>query len=608
MTLLLRPDRPPVVVGALIAVMLIATETAALFELRPAHGGGRSVIYLTGVLVVSGLWGVELGVATSVASAVAFAFFHVPPFEALKFDSQQDLQSLVMFVFAALLTSFLAKLARSSVAEAAQRREEVGLAAELSQHLLRASDVPSVLGPVSQRIADVLGLRFTTVELGATAEDEQRIALPLQDRTTQLGTLLVPTDLPEQTLQRLRQRVVPSLESLLCAACERDAINRSLRASREEATVLMEEQAALRRVATLVARGAPPIEVFDAVTAELERICGPQNTGLIRYEPNGKATLVSGRNEPGVAKMPAGTYISLEGDSLSGVIKRTGRPARMTYDNAAGPTAAVLRDLGMRSGVGVPVVVEGRLWGAAVLSTTSPTPIPASAQTRLVDLTDLLATAIANAHSRAQLNASRTRIVTAADNTRRQLERDLHDGAQQHLISLGLQLRCVEASMPPELDSLREDVSLAANGLIGVCEELREISRGIHPAILSKGGLGPALKTLARRSAVPAELTLAIDRRLPEQVEVTAYYIVSEALTNVAKHARATVVRVDVEAGDATLELSVHDDGIGGADTGKGSGLIGLQDRTEAHGGQLEIISPAGGGTHLQVKIPIGHQ
>jgi hypothetical protein len=187
-----------------------------------------------------------------------------------------------------------------------------------------------------------------------------------------------------------------------------------------------------------------------------------------------------------------------------------------------------------------------------------------------------VATAIANADARTEVTASRARIVAASDAARRRFERDLHDGAQQRLVSLGLQLRTAEALLPPGFRPLREQLSDVVAGLTGVSEDLQEISRGIHPAILSRGGLGPALKTLARRSAVPVELHLGIDRRLPESAEVAAYYVVAEALTNAAKYARASEVRVSIEAAGTNLSLSITDDGIGGADSRKGSGLIGF--------------------------------
>ncbi|MDQ1488389.1 MAG: hypothetical protein QOJ23_903 [Actinomycetota bacterium] len=207
--------------------------------------------------------------------------------------------------------------------------------------------------------------------------------------------------------------------------------------------------------------------------------------------------------------------------------------------------------------------------------------------------------------SRAELAASRSRVVVAADETRRRIERDLHDGTQQRLVSLALELRAAEATVPPELEELKAKLSDATRSLAGAVEDLQEFSRGIHPAILSKGGLAPALKALARRSAVPAQLSVHAERRPPERVEAAAYYVVSEALTNAAKHSQASLVQVDLETKDGIVQLSIRDDGVGGADPGQGSGLIGLRDRIEALGGKIEITSPAGKGTSLLVTIPI---
>jgi signal transduction histidine kinase len=209
-------------------------------------------------------------------------------------------------------------------------------------------------------------------------------------------------------------------------------------------------------------------------------------------------------------------------------------------------------------------------------------------------------------HSREELAASRARIVAAADLARRRIERDLHDGTQQRLVSLVLDLRAAEAAVPPELPELRAQLARVADSLAGALDELRELSRGIHPAILSEGGLGPALKALARRSVVPVELELDVPARLPEPVEVAAYYVVSEALANAAKHARASVARVDVQTRDGSLHLSVRDDGVGGAAPGRGSGLVGLTDRVEALGGTVRVHSPARQGTRLQIYLPIG--
>jgi len=379
---------------------------------------------------------------------------------------------------------------------------------------------------------------------------------------------------------------------------------RMLEASRDALGVLAEKQASLRRVATLVARGVPPSEVFSAVAGELARVLGGYTSALIRYHPDGASELLAARDGPRVTPMPVGERFPLEGESVAGMVFRTGRPARMVYGNAPGSAAVRVRELGLRSGVGAPIVVEGRVWGVAIIVSSRPAPLPPDAEARVADFADLVATTIANAEAREQLTSSRARIVAAADGARRRLERDLHDGAQQRLVSLGLKLRMAEASVPCELHQLKEQISDTATGLAGVLEDLREISQGLHPAILSTGGLGPALTALARRSAIPVQLALVVDRRLPESAEVAAYYVVAEALTNAAKHARAPQVNVNVEADSANLRLSIRDDGIGGADSAKGSGLIGLIDRVEALGGTMEISSHAGNGTSLVVKIP----
>jgi signal transduction histidine kinase len=232
-------------------------------------------------------------------------------------------------------------------------------------------------------------------------------------------------------------------------------------------------------------------------------------------------------------------------------------------------------------------------------------PLPSDAEERLAGFTELAATAIANAEAQAALTASRARIVAAADATRQRIERNLHDGAQQRLVSLALELRAAQAAVPPGASELVRQLDGVAAGLDGVLEELREIARGLHPAILADGGLRPALKTLARRSAVPVHLDVTVTRRLPEPVEIAAYYAAAEALTNAAKHARATVADIDVAEDDGVLHVRVRDDGRGGADFGHGSGLVGLRDRAEALGGHLRLRSPPGAGTVLEIDLPL---
>lgn len=373
--------------------------------------------------------------------------------------------------------------------------------------------------------------------------------------------------------------------------------------SGEQLRVLAEEQAALRRVATLVARGVPPEELFAAVVEETGRLFSVEYVAMGRYEPDGTLTIVAGSARAGDS-FPVGSAWGLGGKNLGTLVFETGRPARLSLADVSGPIGTV-RPEGIGSGVGAPVIVEGRLWGLLIAGGTPEQPLPADIEARLANFTELMATAIANAQSRAELMASRARIVATADQTRRRIERDLHDGIQQQLVSLGLELRTAQATVPPQLGELEAALARVADGLSSVFDELREISHGIHPAILSEGGLKPALEALRRRSAVPVELDLHTDRRLAEPVEVAAYYVVSEALTNAAKHAHASVVQVEVDTQDATLQLAIRDDGIGGADLGQGSGLLGLSDRIEVLGGTLQVTSPAGKGTTVLVKIPL---
>jgi signal transduction histidine kinase len=275
------------------------------------------------------------------------------------------------------------------------------------------------------------------------------------------------------------------------------------------------------------------------------------------------------------------------------------------YSKASGMAADVARKADVRSAAGVPISVAGRLWGIVVIA--SAVELPPDTEARLADFTELVGTAVGNAQSRAELDASRTRIVAAADQTRRRIERDLHDGIQQRLVSLGLELRLAQSVAPAWLPGVAAEMGRIAGELNAVVDDLREIARGIHPAILSEGGLRPALRTLGRRAAIDVEVKVDVDPipRLPEPIEVAAYYVVSEALTNATKHAQASFVCVVVKERGDSLHLSIRDDGVGGADPARGSGLIGLRDRAEALGGSLEVNSPRGAGTVVVVELPL---
>jgi signal transduction histidine kinase len=376
---------------------------------------------------------------------------------------------------------------------------------------------------------------------------------------------------------------------------------------RRQADALAGQQSALRKVATLVARGADASDVYPVAVCELARALDVEHATLTTFEDGDRCLVLAGYDENGDARVTVGEHLSLDGDSLNARIRKTGEPARIDdYAALVGPIAERLRESGLRGGVGYPVTVDGRVRGAVVVGSAHEQPLPPETEAQIGDFADLIATSIGNAETRAELKASRARIVAAADQARRGIERDLHDGAQQRIVSLGLGLRTLEASIPEDDAAVRNQVENLINGMADLYTELQELSRGIHPAILSKGGLGPAVKTLARRSPVPVALELAADRRFPESVEVAAYYVVAEALTNVVKHAGATEVAIRILIDGDDLVLGVADNGVGGAVSGGGSGLLGLKDRVEAVSGRLEIVSTAGAGTTVSARIPGG--
>jgi signal transduction histidine kinase len=372
---------------------------------------------------------------------------------------------------------------------------------------------------------------------------------------------------------------------------------------------LADEQAALRRIATQVARAIAPEELFAAVAEEVGLLLAVGYAHLGRYEPDGAITIVAAWSRSDDPFPAVGSRWKLSGANVATRVFETGRSARVDrYVDATGPVGVRARQAGFRSAVGSPILVEGRLWGVVLAGSGSEQPLPPDTEARLASITELVATAIANAESSAALAASRARIVAASDATRRHIERDLHDGIQQRLVSLRLELRAAQEAVPPECRELARELSRIGDGLATVLEELREISRGIHPAILSRGGLEPALRVLARRSAVPVEFDLHAVGRLPEPVEVAAYYAVSEALTNAVKHAHASRIHVALEVREAAISLEIRDDGVGGADPVRGSGLFGLSDRIEALDGRFRVTSPPGRGTALLIEIPLQTQ
>jgi signal transduction histidine kinase len=375
--------------------------------------------------------------------------------------------------------------------------------------------------------------------------------------------------------------------------------------ARGELSGFAEEQAALRRVATLVAQAAPPEEVFAAVTAEAGRLLGADVTGVGRYDPDGTATLLGAWAGTGAPPVAVGTRVALGARDVVSLVFQRSRPARIdSHADASGPIADVAREGGIRAAAGAPIGVAGRLWGVMFVGSREE-PLPADTEARLAGFTELAATAIANAQAQAELAASRARIVAVDDAARRRIQRNLHDGAQQRLVTLSLGLQEAQAAVPPGADELAQRLEGAVTEVAGVLEELQEIARGLHPAVLTEGGLRSALRALARRSAVPVSLDVRVEGRLSEPVQVAAYYTVAEALTNIAKYAGASAAEVEATTGEGVLQVRVRDDGRGGADFGRGSGLAGLKDRIEALGGRISLHSPPGAGTTLQIALPL---
>jgi signal transduction histidine kinase len=500
LALVLRPTAPPLLVGVVTAAALIALEVllvSLLKQVAPENAFGA--VFLLGVLVVSASWGFGLALATSLASTLAYVWFH------LMEGSGSLAPAALLFLTIALLSNVLVGQARLRALEADERRREADQAAAA-------------------------------------------------------------------------------------------------------VSALAEQQAALRRVATKVARGADPAAVYPVAVAELARSLHAEHVTLLRFH-DGEAEVLATADDQNTLRLQVGERLALGGDGVAAQILATGVPARVDdYRTASGPTVARVMEAGLASGVGAPITVDGRVWGALLVGSAQPAPMPADTEEKVCDFADLVATAILNSETRAELTASRARIVAAADSARRGFERDLHDGAQQRIVSLGLELGAIQSAVAADNAEAGAQLSEVVRGLSGLYSDLQELSRGIHPAILSRGGLGPAIKTLARRSPVPVDLQLEIDATIPDTVEVAAYYVTAEALTNTAKYAQASEVRVHARTGAGQLHLRISDDGIGGARAGGGSGLVGLKDRVNALSGELTVESPPGSGTTLAVTIPLTPQ
>jgi signal transduction histidine kinase len=400
---------------------------------------------------------------------------------------------------------------------------------------------------------------------------------------------------------------VAALTSLFLAAvtAERTRAARALTVSEAAQRELADEQAALRKVATLVAAESPPRRVFERVTEEVGRLLGLPGAAVVQYEGARTATVVGGWSEAGKPLLPVGTSLDITGDTVVAKVLRTGTAQRVErYDEASGSLAETLRNAGYRAAVAAPVAAAGRLWGALVAATTSDEPLPEGLERRLCDFADLVGQALANADARERLAASRAELVAVGDAERRRFERNLHDGAQQRLVSVALELGMVDAKLEDDPEAARELLSSAQDDLAQGLEELRELARGLHPVLLTERGLGAALDALLARAPVPVEIAELPDERLDAPVEAAAYYVVAEAITNVAKYAHASHATVSITQSNGAATVIVSDDGVGGADPAAGSGLRGLAARVEALNGRLHVDSPPERGTRIKAEIP----
>jgi signal transduction histidine kinase len=445
-------------------------------------------------------------------------------------------------------------------------------------------------------VAAVAGLAASVVLIVViTLDTTRRLVVPVR-RASAMADRMAGGDLSTR-LPETGTAEIGTLERAF------NTMGRALEASRDELRRLADEQAALRRVATLVALGVPAAELLDGVAHEVARPLDADAAWLLRYEPDGTMTVLAGTNGP-IAAGAGARRLTLEGRSVARTVQQTGRTARLeAYDGASDALAEALGRQGIRASMGAPIVVDGRLWGVIVAAWERETVLPPDLEFRMAQFTELVATAIANANGRAALAASRARVVATADETRRRIERDLHDGAQQSLTHAVITLKLAKRALDPG-----EPASRLIDEALGHAEratgELRDLAHGILPAALIRSGLRPAIETLRTRIRVPV-FTDVTDERLPSLLEATAYFIVAEALTNVVKHAQATRAYVRVQVDDGALRVEVGDDGVGGAKLDGSSGLLGLKDRAAAVNGELTIESTPGTGTVVVAMLPI---
>jgi signal transduction histidine kinase/CHASE3 domain sensor protein len=420
----------------------------------------------------------------------------------------------------------------------------------------------------------------------------------------EVGALQRAFNVMAASLERDRDELTALAKRARLRADEARAHARKAEEAEASERRLADEQAALRRIATLVAQALPTQEIFEAVTREVGLLCDADLARMERFGPDDAVTAIAAWARDDRAKLAVDSRVALEGTSIAAQVRETGRPARVdSFVDATGPIASEAQRLGIRALVGCPITVDGRPWGAIAASTTRGEPFPADTESRIADFTRLVATAISNAEARADLVASRERLLTAGDEARRHVVRDLHDGAQQRFVHAIITLELALPALETDEESGRTLVAEALEHARAANEELRELAHGVLPEVLIRGGLPAGVEAIVSRLRVPVDVSVPPDR-FPSQIEASAYFVVAEALTNVAKHSDARHANVAARIDDGSLRIDICDDGVGGARP-DGSGLLGVRDRIVTLGGQLEVDSPPGGGTRIVVRLPL---
>jgi signal transduction histidine kinase len=640
--------------AVLTSIALVAAITGVIALLEPEVPAlGLGVLYLLAVVPIALVYGVAAAGAVSLASMVAFSYFFLPPVHKLSPGTPERWSVLLAFLVSSLVVSQLAARAQREARRSARFAQQEAALRHVATLVARGVPQAEVFAAVVDEVGRVVA--GTTVSMGRFGPDDTvrpvalssgvsrfRIGVPMPLGGENVSTAVARTGQPVRidsyadtagqlsaairdegirssvgapivvegdiwgvmTTSSTDEPLPADTEERLASFTELVATSIANSDARAQVRQLAEEQAALRRVATLVARESPPAEIFAVVAEEVERVLGFDRATVYRYEGDGTATLVADRGgRDGPLQFESRT--SLEGENVAGQVFRTGRPARIDdYAKASGSLATYSRALGIRSAVGCPILVGGRLWGALVGGSRQEEPLPTGTETRIEEFTELVATAIVNVEARAELAASRARVVATADETRRRIERDLHDGAQQRLVhtivSLKLARQQLDRAGAPGLELIDEALDHAQRGN----DQLRELVHGILPAVLRRGGLRAAVENLVTRTALPVSVDVS-DERLPPSVEANAYFIIAEALTNVVKHAQAHKAQVRAFVEGDVLHVAVQDDGAGGATLDGGSGLLGLQDRAAALNGELRVETPRDGGTVIAAILPI---